>query len=520
MQHTYLRYECADSFGLITSSASSKAPLSNSILAFGSASRNRPVLLTTAGSYSMGFHLRTTEPTIKIGHRAQLTGGVGTGRGLNSDQIVCLDVAIPEHDGSCKVATGWVDGAVRVFDISSDEMQSDKGCGLIQSLLQDSNEQEDYVMREPLVLNGHSGSPVRSVVFDSKDASRLASGSSDGSVVLWDIVAETGLFRLLGHKGGITDISFVTLKAGVLDVLITSSLDGLVKVWDLEGQCCIQTIPTHRGEVWGAACLTIPGSNPLGSDVDVTDDNRIRLVTGSSDGQARVWSVQTPKRYENENKGEDEGDDTKVAVVADAEVAVVADGGEMESVDDVCHYMGTLIPPPNVSTSSERIACIHFHPNGKYVGVLHANSKNVDVYLIRSVQESLRKKQRRLRRRKEKSKLSVKNQESGTKGQKRGMLDDPESEDEKAEGTEKLSLDQTLSPEQIKASDEFEYFETARASHKVKGFIFVPYKEQGGGVRVVCSLSTNALEVHSLTRKAARLVTLMTRENLVTCMPF
>jgi hypothetical protein len=77
-----------------------------------------------------------------------------------------------------------------------------------------------------------------------------------------------------------------------------------------------------------------------------------------------------------------------------------------------------------------------------------------------------------------------------------------------------------LSPEQIKASDEFEYFGTARASHKVKGFIFVPYKEQGGGVRVVCSLSTNALEVHSLTRKAARLVTLMTRENLVTCIPF
>jgi U3 small nucleolar RNA-associated protein 12 len=272
----------------------------------------------------------------------------------------------------------------------------------------------------------------------------------------------------------------------------------------LKAQCCIQTIPTHRGEVWGAACLTIPGSNPLGSDVDITDDNRIRLVTGSSDGQARVWSVQTPKRYEN--KGKDEGDNT--------EVAVVADGGDMESVDDVCHYMGALIPPPNVSTSSERIACIHFHPNGKHLGVLHANSKNVDVYLIRSVQESLRKKQRRLRRRKEKSKLSAKNQESGTKGQKRGMLDDPESEDEKAEETEKLSLDQTLSPEQIKASDEFEYFETVRASHKVKGFIFVPYKEQGGGVRVVCSLSTNALEVHSLTRKAARSVTFVDRRKV------
>lgn len=463
------------------------------------------MLLTTAGSYCMGFHLRTTEPTIKIGHREQLSGGVGTGRALNSDQIVCLDVAIPKHDESCKVATGWVDGAVRVFDVSSNEMQSERGCGLVQSLLQDSNDQEDFATREPLVLNGHSGSPVRSVVFDSKDASRLASGSSDGSVVLWDIVAETGLFRLLGHKGGVTDISFVVLDSGALDVLVTSSLDGLVKVWDLEGQCCIQTIPTHRGEVWGAACLTIPNSNPLGKDEKGADkDNRIRLVTGSSDGQARVWSVQTPKRYEE--KGADSASD---AVDDDA-----ADGKDMEIVDDVCHYMGALIPPPNVSTSSERIACIHFHPNGKYVGVLHANSKNVDVYMIRSVQETLRKKQRRLRRKKEKSKLSVKNQESGTKGQKRGMLDDPESEDEKKEETGTVSLDQALSPEQIKASDEFEYFETVRASHKVKGFIFVPYKEQGGGLRVVCSLSTNALEIHSLIRKAARLVFVCEKRDL------
>eukprot|EP00980_Cylindrotheca_fusiformis_P002250 scaffold517_cov119-Cylindrotheca_fusiformis.AAC.33 len=491
MQHTYLRYECADSFGLISSSASSKAPVSNSILAFGSESRNRPVLLTTAGSHCMGFHLRTTEPTIKIGHREQLSGGVGTGRALNSDQIVCLDVAIPKHDESCKVATGWVDGAVRVFDVTEDEICSDRGCALAQTLLQDSD-QEDFAMREPLVLNGHSGSPIRSLVFHSRDASRLASGSSDGSVVLWDIVAETGLFRLLGHKGGITDINFVVLNSGALDVLVTSSLDGLVKVWDLEGQCCIQTIPTHRGEVWSAACLTIPGSKTAGNESIGTDDNRIRLVTGSSDGQARVWSVQTPERYESKKEVR-EGKDLPFA----------GGDGLMESADDVCHYMGTLIPPPNVSTSSERIACVHFHPNGKYVGVLHANSKNVDVYLIRSTQESLRKKQRRLKRKKEKSKLATKHQEAGTKGQKRGILDDPDTEDENNEEMEKVSLDQKMSPEQTKASDEFEYLETARASHKVKGFIFVPYKEQGAGVRIVCALSTNALEIHSLIRKAA-----------------
>ena len=203
----------------------------------------------------MGFHLRTANPTLKLGHREQLSGGVGTRRALNSDQVVCLDVTIQTHDNTCRVATGWVDGAVRIFDVYIDEMNNAKGSGLIQTLLQESNEEEDFVMREPLVLNGHSGSPIRSLSFDSKDGSRLASGSSDGSVVLWDIVAETGLFRLLGHRGGITDIHFVSLEQDSLDLLITTSLDGFVKVWDLKGQCCIQTIPTHKGEVWGAACM-------------------------------------------------------------------------------------------------------------------------------------------------------------------------------------------------------------------------------------------------------------------------
>jgi WD40 repeat protein len=511
MQHTYLRYECADSFGLISSSASSKAPHSNSILAFGSKSRNRPVVLTTAGSYCVGYHLRTTDATIKIGHRENLTGGVGTGRSLNSDQVVCLDVAYENDDDSnrdagCKVATGWVDGAVRVFDVKGDELNSNRGCGLVQSLLHDSFDQEDFVMREPLVLNGHSGSPVRSMAFDSNtNGARLASGSSDGSVVLWDIVAETGLFRLLGHRGGITDIQFVSIQNGAFDLLMTSSLDGFVKVWDLKGQCCIQTIPSHRGEVWASACLTLPNSSQATTiDSDVNDDNeRIRLVTGSSDGQARVWSVRPPKRYQKAT-GEIAGDATEMTP-QEITPAIVEDEDKKENLDDVCQYMGTLMAPPNVATSAERISCIHFHPNGKYVGVLHANSKNVDVYVIRSVQESLRKKQRRLKRRKEKTKTGkgkAEDNETNSKGQKRGLLDDPESDDEHDKETSKL--DKSLDPEDLKASDEFEYFGTVRASHKLKGFIFAPFKEAGGDVRIVCSLATNALETHSLARKKTR----------------
>ncbi len=456
-------------------------------------------MLTTAGSHCIGYHLRTTNPTIKIAQREQLSGGVGTGKALNSDQIVCLQVASGgENSDTSKVATGWVDGAVRIFDVHNEEMNARKGCGLVQTIIEDAHD-SDFVMREPLLLNGHSGSPVRSLAFDSSDGSRLASGSSDGSVVLWDIVAETGLFRLLGHRGGVTDIHFVSLKDGEMDLLVTTSLDGFVKIWDLKGQCCIQTIPSHRGEVLAAGCLTIPNNLPVQSASDAVEkggDDRIRLITGSTDGQARVWSIQPSKRYSLSNNNSN-----SPAIVEDDGV----DGGK-DNLDDVCQYMGCLTAPPNVSTSAERLSCIHFHPNGKYVGVLHSNSKNVDVYLIRSIQESLRKKQRRLRRRKEKASKASNEAAEGTqkaKGQKRGILDDPESDNDEndKEEDEVTKLDKSLDPEMVKASDEFEYFGTVRASHKVKGFIFVPFKEVGGGVRVVCSLATNALEVHSLARK-------------------
>ena len=53
-------------------------------------------------------------------------------------------------------------------------------------------------------------------------ASELLTGTAARKLsffVLWDIVAETGIFRLLGHTSGVTDIHFVSLHDGEIDVL-------------------------------------------------------------------------------------------------------------------------------------------------------------------------------------------------------------------------------------------------------------------------------------------------------------
>ncbi len=487
MQHTYLRYECADAFGLISASASSKVPHSNATLAFASSIRGCPVILTSAGSHCIGFHLKTTNPTIKIGHREEQNGGVGTGKALNSSQIVCLDVA--HTDSDCRVATGWVDGAVRVFNLTLSELNAEGGRGLVQTLLtEDEDSDDDYISREPLVLNGHSGSPIRSISFDPKNCARLASGSSDGSVVLWDVVEECGLFRLLGHRGAITDIHFASISLSSFDSLITSSLDGLVKVWDLNAQCCVQTIASHRGKVWSSALMVDRTISATELDAEklgerTVGNERVRLVTGDDDGLAKVWSVKPPLRHNTSTQMNGNGQT----------IDVVEDSGD-ETSSDSCVYMGSLRLPSTISSTNEHVASVRFDPSGKFVGVLHANARSVHIYAVRSPEETNRRKQRRLSRHRQKAK---KIQEEGEKGsqaakKKRGILD----EDVQDMETSKSDIER----EKIEAGDEFEFLGTINAAHRIRTFVFVPWKESGYILRIVCSLSSNAIEVLSLQR--------------------
>lgn len=194
MQHTYLRYECADAFSLSTSagatSVSTTRPLGflPSTVASGS-----NMLLSISGSQIIGFNLRTNEPSLKIAHREVLSGGLGTGKALNSNQVLVM--AVSSEQTGAKIATGWKDGSVRIFDVTSQDFLNHSKPGLVHSLLFQNlatQEQEDFITREPLLLNGHSGSPITSLAFDAQEnATILATGSSDGVIILWDILNGT-----------------------------------------------------------------------------------------------------------------------------------------------------------------------------------------------------------------------------------------------------------------------------------------------------------------------------------------
>lgn len=194
-------------------------------------------------------------------------------------------------------------------------------------------------------FNGHH-SAVTALRY-SASGSHLASGAQDTDVVLWDVTGESGLFRLRGHRGQITDLAF--LGGAGTGKLASSSKDELIKVWDLETQHCCQTVPSRGGEVWS---------------LDVDPSGR-RLAAGAADIELRVYSVDAS---------------------ASAEVLT-----EMGSVKRGSH---------------ERAGTVRYAaaPGGGTVLVCQGAGKLTEVWQVRDEAEAAKRLKRRLRRKKEKEK--------------------------------------------------------------------------------------------------------------------
>ena len=100
-------------------------------------------------------------------------------------------------------------------------------------------------------------------------------------VSLWSIVLF--LDSLRGHRDQITAIQFLciaqdqpsTSTAAAPGLLLTSSKDTFLKLWDLSTQHCIQTTVAHRSEIWSM----------------VINQGQDLVFTGSGEGALKVWKV-------------------------------------------------------------------------------------------------------------------------------------------------------------------------------------------------------------------------------------
>ena len=177
------------------------------------------------------------------------------------------------------------------------------------------------------------GSSVNSVAFSS-DGARLASGSDDGTVKLWDVKTHENITTLDAHESGISSVAFspdgTLLASGSFDditaklwdvatheniatldahesgissvafspdgtLLATGSYDDTVKLWDVETHENIATLDAHESEI---------------SSVAFSPDGTL-LASGSYDDTVKLWDVET-----NENIATFEGNGWGISSVA------------------------------------------------------------------------------------------------------------------------------------------------------------------------------------------------------------
>ncbi|XP_030851018.1 probable E3 ubiquitin ligase complex SCF subunit sconB [Strongylocentrotus purpuratus] len=158
-------------------------------------------------------------------------------------------------------------------------------------------------------VRGHA-SKVHCVTFDGEY--RIASGSADKTVKVWDIRTGACIQTLKGHQKGVWCLRFFTKH-----LLISASYDATIKVWNLRKGACARTLLGHEGAVWSMALKknylatasqdrtvklwdlstcelkhTLVGHGQAVFCVDM-DEECTMVISGSADKSVRIWSVET-----------------------------------------------------------------------------------------------------------------------------------------------------------------------------------------------------------------------------------
>ncbi|EGR34806.1 hypothetical protein IMG5_001830 [Ichthyophthirius multifiliis] len=127
------------------------------------------------------------------------------------------------------LAVGYVDGDILIWNL------------------------EDYSIK--CNLNAHKNN-ITCIQFND-DCSQLISGSDDTSIIVWDLLGEQALYKLTGHKNSITDLLYYKYRDNntnqINEFILSTSKDGLFKIWDMAIASSVQTISSLSNQVWNMA---------------------------------------------------------------------------------------------------------------------------------------------------------------------------------------------------------------------------------------------------------------------------
>ena len=239
------------------------------------------------------------------------------------------------HDSKW-IASGATSGEVKIWDLSAVKPSSthpqfgrDQAASLHLSpdashLVMLSNNPSmdiwDASSGRHSILEGHSAE-VQCLVFSPNQLTRLASGSFDKTIKLWN--SSTGMCEqtLVGHEVPVCTIAFSHESTQ----LVSMSVDGTIKLWDLETSSCIRTfvfsiekkptssptlavfspdskklamaLGTHRVRLWDLNedvhlrnFFSLPGSYEHATSLAFSYDSRL-LAAASSTGFVKIWDA-------------------------------------------------------------------------------------------------------------------------------------------------------------------------------------------------------------------------------------
>ncbi|KAI7989957.1 WD repeat-containing protein VIP3 [Camellia lanceoleosa] len=122
-------------------------------------------------------------------------------------------------------------------------------------------------------LEGHC-MPVRSLVYSPIDPRILFSASDDSHVHMYDAEGKSLISAMSGHASWVLSVDASPDGAAIA----TGSSDRSVKLWDLKMRAAVQTLSNHADPVWAVA-FRPPGGTGMraGRLASVSDDKSISL---------------------------------------------------------------------------------------------------------------------------------------------------------------------------------------------------------------------------------------------------
>jgi WD40 repeat protein len=143
----------------------------------------------------------------------------------------------------------------------------------------------DGALAQLAAIPKHHKGRITNVAF-SPDGKRFATGSEDGTALLWEAAAKKPVGALKGHSGGVLAVAF---RPGGRQ-LASASRDRTAKVWDVATGKEVFTFKGHKAAV-GCVCYSADGRRAASATGLKSGDREGEIEAAAKDSTIKVWDA-------------------------------------------------------------------------------------------------------------------------------------------------------------------------------------------------------------------------------------